>query len=90
MAYFKATIEILVDADGEAEACDCVSETLREVLRERLRNGGFNAFIAADDTDAGRLYRVRVGPELERSRAETLAKQLKDKFRLSGMIVNHP
>ncbi|MEZ5784350.1 MAG: hypothetical protein R3D70_22640 [Rhizobiaceae bacterium] len=34
MAYFKATIEILVDADGEAEACDCVSETLREVLRE--------------------------------------------------------
>jgi len=60
------------------------------VLRERLRNGGFNAFIAAADTDAGRLYRVRVGPELERSRAETLAKQLKDKFRLSGMIVNHP
>ena len=60
------------------------------VLRERLRNGGFNAFIAAADTDAGRLYRVRVGPELERSRAEALATQLKDKFRLSGLIVNHP
>ncbi|MEZ5463854.1 MAG: SPOR domain-containing protein [Lysobacteraceae bacterium] len=60
------------------------------VLRERLRNGGFNAFIAAADTDAGRLYRVRVGPELERSRAETVAKQLKDRFRLTGMIVNHP
>ncbi|MCB1561243.1 MAG: SPOR domain-containing protein [Xanthomonadales bacterium] len=60
------------------------------LLRDRLRNGGFNAFIAVTDTDAGRLYRVRVGPELERSRAEALATRLKDRFRLSGMIVNHP
>jgi hypothetical protein len=32
--YYKATIEILVDVETEAEACDCLSETLRPLLRE--------------------------------------------------------
>lgn len=30
---FKATIEILLEADSEAEACDTVSETMRPLLR---------------------------------------------------------
>jgi hypothetical protein len=34
MAYHKATIEILVDVDSEAEACDAIAETLRDQLRE--------------------------------------------------------
>lgn len=34
MAYYKATIEILVDVGCEAEACDCISETMRPLLRE--------------------------------------------------------
>lgn len=34
MPYFKATIELLVEADCEAEACDCISETLRGLLDE--------------------------------------------------------
>lgn len=34
MAYLKATIEILVDVDCEAEACDALAETLRPNLRE--------------------------------------------------------
>src|SRR4051812_16065583 len=33
MAYFKATIEILLDVDSETDACDAISETLREQLR---------------------------------------------------------
>lgn len=34
MAYYKATIEVLMWVDGEAEACDCISETMRPLLRE--------------------------------------------------------
>lgn len=33
MAYFKATIELLIWTDSEAEACDVVSETLRPHLQ---------------------------------------------------------
>lgn len=34
MAYYKAQIEVLVDAENEAEACDAISEGLRPMLRE--------------------------------------------------------
>ena len=34
MAYYKATIEILVNVADETHACDCISEALRPLLRE--------------------------------------------------------
>lgn len=34
MAYYMATIEVLVDVDDDGEACDCIAETLRPLLRE--------------------------------------------------------
>ena len=34
MPYFKATIEVLIEATSEAEACDAVAESLRGILRE--------------------------------------------------------
>ena len=34
MAYFKATIEVLVDVASEAEACDAISEAIRPMLQE--------------------------------------------------------
>lgn len=34
MGYYKATIEILIWVDDEGEACDCISETMRPLLRE--------------------------------------------------------
>ncbi|OBZ97482.1 hypothetical protein ADU59_00180 (plasmid) [Pararhizobium polonicum] len=34
MSLFKATIELLINVDREAEACDCIAESLRELLRE--------------------------------------------------------
>lgn len=34
MSCFKATIDVLVEAASEAEACDCIAETLRPHLRE--------------------------------------------------------
>lgn len=59
-------------------------------LRDRLRAAGFAAFVAQAETDAGVLWRVRVGPELDRSRAEMLRGRLKQQLQLDGMLVNHP
>jgi hypothetical protein len=33
---YKATIQILVDVIDEAEACDCIAETMRPLIREFL------------------------------------------------------
>jgi hypothetical protein len=33
MTYFKASLELLVEADGIGDACDAVSEALRPLLR---------------------------------------------------------
>jgi hypothetical protein len=33
MPYYKAVIEVLVNVEDEAEACDAISEALRPILR---------------------------------------------------------
>jgi len=35
---YKATIQILVDVNDEPEACDCIAETMRPLLREFSRD----------------------------------------------------
>ena len=59
-------------------------------LRERLAGGGLAAFIDDVNTDEGRLYRVRIGPETQRSRAEALKETVKQRFQLDGLVVTHP
>ncbi|MEM9524064.1 MAG: hypothetical protein AAF982_08740 [Pseudomonadota bacterium] len=57
MAYYKATVEILVDVKDEGEACDCIAETLRPHLKEfestssmiDWRYSDQNSFPAPDD-----------------------------------------
>lgn len=39
MGYFKASIEMLIEAENEASACDAVSEGLRPTLREFTAGG---------------------------------------------------
>jgi len=36
------------------------------------------------------VYRVRVGPEITRKKAEALKLKLKKEFKLSGLVVKHP
>ncbi|TRL29003.1 hypothetical protein FM996_18190 [Methylosinus sporium] len=35
---YKATIQILVDVNDEPDACDCIAETMRPLLREFSRD----------------------------------------------------
>jgi DedD protein len=59
-------------------------------LRDRLRGGGYAAYVETLRTERGTLYRVRVGPEIQRANAERLRDTLKARFGLDGQVVAHP
>ena len=61
-----------------------------EALRDRLRKAGFTAYTERASTDAGTLWRVRAGPELERGRAEALRNRIQESLKLDGLVVSHP
>lgn len=56
-------------------------------LRDRLRAAGFAGY--TDDVQSGgrTLWRVRAGPETERSGAERLRAAIRDKLQIEGVIV---
>lgn len=59
-------------------------------LRDRVRGGGFSAFVEQVSTDKGTLNRVRVGPVASRADAERLKAQVAVKFGIDGMVRPHP
>jgi len=59
-------------------------------LRNSLRSKKFTTFVEAVTTKKGRVYRVRIGPEIRRSQAEKIQKRLKAEFKISGLVVAHP
>lgn len=59
-------------------------------LRERLRGLGYTAFVEETKTAKGVLYRVRVGPELERANAEKLRNRLQEQVDLKGIVTSYP
>ncbi len=58
-------------------------------LRDKLRSKGYRTFVESIETDAGKMYRVRVGPELDKSKIESAQKKLKEQEKLSGRIYKH-
>ena len=59
-------------------------------LLGRLRAAGFAGFVDKFKADEKTLWRVRVGPEVDRANAEKLRDRVKDKLKLDGMIVTQP
>jgi DedD protein len=66
------------------------AEADANALRDRARSAGFTAFVERVTTDAGVLWRVRVGPEIQRANAERIKGQIAQKLQLEGVIVSHP
>jgi DedD protein len=66
------------------------SEADANLLRERARGAGFPAFVERVNTDAGTLWRVRVGPELDRASAERRRDAIKSRLSIDGLVVGHP
>ncbi|MBO9662347.1 SPOR domain-containing protein [Dokdonella sp.] len=56
-------------------------------LRDRVKNAGYAAFVDKVESNGATLWRVRVGPEVDRAAADKLKVGIKDKLKLDGMIV---
>jgi DedD protein len=59
-------------------------------LRERLRGLGYTAFVEETKTAQGTQFRVRVGPELERSNADNLRTRLEQQVQIKGIVMRYP
>lgn len=59
-------------------------------LRDKARAAGFPSFIQPVDTESGRRYRVRVGPEASRESASALLARVKQSTGIDGIVVTHP
>lgn len=60
------------------------------LLRDRLRKAGYPAFVESSEGTQKAMFRVRVGPELDRNRADRYLKKLKESFAIDGLVVSYP
>ncbi len=61
-----------------------------ESLNKKLRQSGYAAFVEPLQKDGAKVFKVRVGPELRRSSAESLRDRLKTNQGLEGIVVPYP
>lgn len=61
-----------------------------QALRDKLINRGYNSFIESSGQGSAQVYRVRVGPESSRERAETIRIKLKDREKRNGLVMAYP
>lgn len=57
-------------------------------LRDRLRDRGYTVYVDQTEWKGGPLYRVRVGPVISESEAESLKSRLAREQELSGIVVS--
>jgi len=58
-------------------------------LRDKLRQQGYTAFTDKAASSGKTLYRVRVGPEVKRDKAEEIRKLLQKKLQIRGVVRPH-
>ena len=59
-------------------------------LVTRLRAKKFPAFQEEASVDGTKVFRVRIGPEIDRKLAEKMLKRVTKEFKLKGQIVRYP
>ncbi|MBT7951542.1 MAG: hypothetical protein HN764_07950 [Gammaproteobacteria bacterium] len=66
------------------------SEENAKVLNEKLRKSGYPAFVEPVKRGTTTAFRVRVGPEILRSDAESLKQKLKNSMQIDGIVIRYP
>lgn len=59
-------------------------------LRDRLRKKGHSAYVDALAAEGKTFYRVRVGPMIQRTEAETAQARLAKEERIKSLVMPHP
>jgi DedD protein len=58
-------------------------------LRNKLRSKGFTTFVERLKANGNTVYRVRIGPELERAAAEAQLEKLQRQTEYKGIVMEH-
>lgn len=66
------------------------SEENAKALVEKLKKGGYTAFIEPLKDDTKLAYRVRVGPELTKATADKIRDELAKDIDLDGILMRYP
>jgi DedD protein len=66
------------------------SEANAQALNKKLRNAGYPAFVDPLKQKSAVVYRVRVGPELKRSDAQSIRDAIKKSMKLDGIVISYP
>ena len=59
-------------------------------LRDRLQKMGYTTFVEQLSADPGSMFRVRVGPELKRSDAQSIRDRIAVEMKLDGLVTRYP
>lgn len=81
-----------LDADGVPSAWSIQvssfqSEDRAEAMLKRLRDEGFKAYIHEAQLNGNRVYRVLVGPKINRETAEAEKRSIDEKFQVNTLVV---
>jgi DedD protein len=71
------------------QAGSFTNESKAKALADKLRQAKLPAFVESAASERGVTYRVQVGPELDRARAEDIQKQVEASSGIKGIIVPH-
>ena len=58
-------------------------------LRQELRDFDYQTYVIKGSSSEGEVYRVFVGPMLQRSRLDTIASEIESRFKLKGQVVRY-
>lgn len=59
-------------------------------LQDKLRGKKYHAFVDRIIRNNKAVYRVRIGPEATKVKAEALKKKIQKEMKLSGLVIKHP
>ena len=91
----RVRVDVLERPNGASHVAYCVQvgafgeESKARALRARLAGDWDDVYISPIDREAARMYRVRVGPYAERTRAETCAARLAE-LGLPAVVTEEP
>ncbi len=66
------------------------NEANAKVMRDKLRKKGYTSYVHEVKQSGKVIYRVRIGPELDRQRLEKIKAELLKKEKMESLIVKHP
>ncbi len=83
----KHAPEATVPSSWMVQAGSFAAEANARALAEKLRKQNLPANVYSSQGESGPIYRVTVGPELNRARAEQIQKQIENAVGLKGIIL---